>query len=75
MPLWVGVLVVFFVLMGGGVLDLTSVPTDQWGGLPLTVMLATFSIVLAFPISILVALGRRSSTARDPHRCASSTSS
>jgi general L-amino acid transport system permease protein len=37
------------------------VPTDQWGGLPLTVMLAAFSIVLAFPISVLVAMGRRSS--------------
>jgi general L-amino acid transport system permease protein len=36
------------------------VPTDQWGGLPLTVMLATFGIVLAFPLSVLVALGRRS---------------
>ena len=34
--------------------------TDRWGGLPLTIMLATLSIVLAFPISVLVALGRRS---------------
>ena len=36
------------------------VTTDRWGGLPLTIMLATLSIVLAFPISVLVALGRRS---------------
>jgi general L-amino acid transport system permease protein len=58
--LWVVVVPFFFVLMGGGYLGLTRVPTDQWGGLPLTVMLATFGIVLAFPLSVLVALGRRS---------------
>ncbi len=58
--LWVAVLALFFTLMGGGVLGLSSVPTDSWGGFPLTVMLATLSIVFAFPIAILVALGRRS---------------
>ncbi len=58
--LWLVVLAVFFVLMHGGVLGLTEVTTDRWGGLPLTIMLATLSIVLAFPISVLVALGRRS---------------
>ncbi len=58
--LWVVVTALFFWLMGGG-FGLSSVPTDLWGGLPLTVMLATFSIVFAFPLSILVALGRRSS--------------
>jgi general L-amino acid transport system permease protein len=58
--LWVAVLAVFFGLMGGGFLGLEPVRTDLWGGLPLTVMLATLSIFLAFPISVLVALGRRS---------------
>lgn len=58
--LWVGILAVFFVLMGGGSFGLSEVRTDLWGGLPLTVMLATLSIFLAFPIAILVALGRRS---------------
>ncbi|MEN9417069.1 MAG: hypothetical protein RI988_689 [Pseudomonadota bacterium] len=58
--LWVAVLALFFALMGGGVFGLEAVPTDRWGGLPLTIMLATLSIVLAFPLSILVALGRRS---------------
>lgn len=58
--LWALVLPAFFVLMGGGVLGLAAVPSDQWGGLPLTIMLATFGIVLAFPLSVLVALGRRS---------------
>jgi general L-amino acid transport system permease protein len=58
--LWAAVLALFFVLMGGGVFGLEKVPTDRWGGLPLTIMLATLSIVAAFPLSILVALGRRS---------------
>jgi general L-amino acid transport system permease protein len=58
--IWVAVLVAFFVLMYGGVAGLPVVTTDRWGGLPLTIMLATLSIVLAFPLSVLVALGRRS---------------
>ncbi len=57
--LWVVVLVAFFWLMYGG-FGLPVVPTDRWGGLPLTIMLASLSIVLAFPLSVLVALGRRS---------------
>ena len=61
---WVMVVIAFFGLMGGSLfgvhLGLTRVNTDQWGGLPLTIMLATLSIVFAFPIAILVALGRRS---------------
>ena len=57
---WAGVLWLFFVLMGGGVWGLEKVPTERWGGLPLTIMLATLSIVLAFPLAVAVALGRRS---------------
>ena len=58
--IWIAVVPVFFLLMGGGYLGLSPVPTDLWGGLPLTVMLATFGILFAFPLSVLVALGRRS---------------
>jgi general L-amino acid transport system permease protein len=58
--MWLAVLAVFFTLMGGGILGLEPVRTDLWGGLPLTVMLATLSIFLAFPLAVLVALGRRS---------------
>jgi general L-amino acid transport system permease protein len=56
---WIIVIPFFFWLMGGGY-GLSRVPTDQWGGLPLTIMLATFGIVLAFPLAVVVALGRRS---------------
>jgi general L-amino acid transport system permease protein len=58
--LWVAVLALFFVLMRGGVLGLSSIETSRWGGLPLTLILSTVSLVLAFPLSVLVALGRRS---------------
>jgi general L-amino acid transport system permease protein len=36
------------------------VPQDQWGGLPITLILATFGLAFAFPLSVFVALGRRS---------------
>ena len=47
-------------LMGGGVAGWVRVPTELWGGLPLTLMLSTLSIVLACPLAVLLALGRRS---------------
>ena len=48
------------VLMRGGVLGLSFVATDLWGGLPLTVFLAVGGILGAFPLAIALALGRRS---------------
>jgi general L-amino acid transport system permease protein len=60
-PLWIVVVAVFFILMGGGWFGLSRVTTDLWGGLPLTIMLAAFGILFAFPLAVLVALGRRSS--------------
>jgi general L-amino acid transport system permease protein len=58
--LWIAVLAVFFALMGGGWFGLSEIETDRWGGLPLTILLASLSIVMAFPIGLLVALGRSS---------------
>ena len=57
--LWVAVLALFFWLMLGGA-GLSRVETDRWGGLPLTLLLSTLSIAMAFPLALLVALGRRS---------------
>jgi len=57
---WVAGIAAFFVLMLGGVFGLSRVPTDQWGGLPLTLMLTVLSMAMAFPIAVVVALGRRS---------------
>jgi general L-amino acid transport system permease protein len=50
----------FGVLMTGGVLGLTKVGTDLWGGLPLTLLLAVISLLLGVPLGIALALGRRS---------------
>ena len=57
---WVVVLSLFFMLMYGNVLGLSKVETDRWGGLPLTILLSTLSMAMAFPIALVVALGRRS---------------
>jgi general L-amino acid transport system permease protein len=57
---WVGTLALIGILMWGGILGLDYVPTDSWGGLPITLILATFGLAFAFPLSVLVALGRRS---------------
>ena len=51
--------------MWGGVFGLPIVPQERWGGLPLTLILATFGLAFAFPLAILVALGRRSRPAGD----------
>ncbi len=57
---WLLVLCAFFTLMHGGLVGLARVETDLWGGLPLTLLLSTLAIGLAFPLAVLVALGRRS---------------
>jgi general L-amino acid transport system permease protein len=59
--IWVVVLAIFFTLMYGNAMGLSQVETDRWGGLPLTILLASLSMAMAFPIGLLVALGRRSS--------------
>ncbi|APZ42700.1 amino acid ABC transporter permease [Acidihalobacter ferrooxydans] len=64
--LWVGVFTLFvypilaFFLFSGGLFGLTYVPTTQWGGLMLTLILAFAGIVAALPLGVLLALGRRS---------------
>ena len=57
---WLGGLALIGLLMWGGVPGLPYVENERWGGLALTLLLATFGIAFAFPISILLALGRRS---------------
>jgi general L-amino acid transport system permease protein len=58
--IWLVTLAAVGVLMWGGVFGLTEVTNDSWGGLPLTLILATFGAAFSFPLAILVALGRRS---------------
>jgi general L-amino acid transport system permease protein len=58
--LWVAGLAFYLVLMRGGLFGLSQVDTDLWSGLPLTILLASLSMMLAFPIALCIALGRRS---------------
>ena len=57
---WIATLALIGALMWGGFAGMTFVSQDAWGGLPITLMLATFGLAFAFPLSVLVALGRRS---------------
>ncbi|HYZ42960.1 MAG TPA: amino acid ABC transporter permease [Stellaceae bacterium] len=58
--LWLAGLALVGILMWGAVFGMTYVPTGWWGGLPLTLILSTVGIACAFPLAILLALGRRS---------------
>ena len=51
--------IVAFILLYGG-FGFQIIPTNKWGGLLVTLVLGVFGIALAFPLGILLALGRRS---------------
>ena len=57
--IWPLLYLVGMVLISGG-LGLVRVAPSDWGGLLLTLLMATFSILLCFPLGVLLALGRRS---------------
>lgn len=50
----------FLLLNGLSGTPLPSISTNVWGGLLLTILLATVGILLSFPLGVLLALGRRS---------------
>lgn len=52
--------VLAYVLLRGGLLGLKDVPTELWGGLLVTLVVACVGIAASFPLGILLALGRRS---------------
>jgi general L-amino acid transport system permease protein len=57
---WIVGLFTMGLLMKGGIFGLTSVESTQWGGLPLTLLLAVFGLTAAYPLGVILALGRRS---------------
>jgi general L-amino acid transport system permease protein len=63
-PLMIGWLLsmpaTFLLLNGMEGTPFPSISTNVWGGLLLTVLLATVGILLSFPLGVLLALGRRS---------------
>ncbi len=49
------------ILLGGlPLIGLANVPTTLWGGILVTIVVATIGIVFSLPLGILLALGRRS---------------
>ncbi len=57
---WIAGLFFMGLLMKGGLFGLQVVESAMWGGFPLTLLLAVFGLTSAYPIGILLALGRQS---------------
>ena len=57
--LWPLLYLLGFWLIGGG-LGLAAVAPGDWGGLLLTLVMASFAMALSFPLGVVLALGRRS---------------
>jgi general L-amino acid transport system permease protein len=52
--------VTFLLIAGFASTPLPTVSSNLWGGLLLTVLIATVGIVVSFPLGVILALGRRS---------------
>lgn len=66
--IWLAGIAVMGWLMHGG-LGLPVVETGKWSGLPLTLLLSFFGMVFAYPLGVLLALGRRSKLAAIKSLC------
>lgn len=52
--------IISYILISGGFGLLPVVETHQWGGLLLTLIIASVGIIVSFPIGVVLALGRQS---------------
>ena len=52
--------IISFFLISGGYFGLEVIATSQWGGLMLTLIVASTGILLALPLGVVIAFGRRS---------------
>lgn len=57
---WLLALFIMGTLMKGGIFGLISVESTKWSGLPLTLLLAFFGILVSYPLGVVLALGRQS---------------
>ncbi|WP_424981327.1 amino acid ABC transporter permease [Maritalea sp. S77] len=57
---FVGLPIFAIVLLNGGNFGLMEVTTEKWGGLMLTLIIASVGIVVSLPLGVVLALGRRS---------------
>ncbi|MGC6483007.1 MAG: amino acid ABC transporter permease [Synechococcus sp.] len=56
---WIAMIPVGLALLGGGIV-LPAIPSRDWGGLSLTLLLTACSAALALPLGVVLALGRSS---------------
>jgi general L-amino acid transport system permease protein len=47
-------------LLKGGLFGFEAVESNLWGGLPLTLLLSVFGLTAAYPVGVMLALGRQS---------------
>jgi general L-amino acid transport system permease protein len=57
---WIIGLFVMGLLLKGGLFGLPPVESTKWSGLPLTLLLSVFGLTAAYPLGVLLALGRQS---------------
>ena len=60
-PLFLALPFISILILDGSWIGLEQVTTDYWGGFSLNIFLAAASIIVAFPLGFIWALGRRSS--------------
>jgi general L-amino acid transport system permease protein len=52
--------IMVLILLRGGMFGLSFVPTENWGGLTVTLIIGLCGIVISLPIGVVLALGRQS---------------
>ncbi|OGP63753.1 MAG: amino acid ABC transporter permease [Deltaproteobacteria bacterium RBG_13_49_15] len=57
---WIAGLFAMGILVSGGLFGLEHVESTKWGGLPLTLILSIFGLTAAYPLGVILALGRQS---------------
>jgi general L-amino acid transport system permease protein len=56
----IGLFVMGVLMRGWAFIGLTPVEATKWGGLPLTLLLSVFGLTAAYPLGVILALGRQS---------------
>ena len=57
---WLVGIFIMVTLMRGGIFGLSVVESTQWSGLPLTLILSVVGLTAAYPLGVVLALGRQS---------------
>ncbi len=57
---WLVALAIMGLLLRGGLFGMPVVESTRWGGLPLTLLLSVFGLTAAYPLGVVLALGRAS---------------